>query len=138
MSDVQANVIITGNADGAVSALNAVKNGLANVNQGGASANLTLGTLGRWFTEGAIVTGVLGFAKAAVQAAAGVEQVGNRARVVFGDDFAKVEAETDKLAASVHRNSTELLDYESKLALIAQGLGIGSAQSEQMGESLTK
>jgi hypothetical protein len=78
------------------------------------------------------------FLKDSVQAAAGLQELHNKAEVVFGADFPKALAQADALAASLHRSSDDMLGFKSNFALVAEGLGIGSEQAGQMSESLTR
>src|SRR4051812_3659790 len=70
------------------------------------------------------------FVKSAIEAAAELEEVHNRAIVIFGDDFPEMERRSITLGAALHRSADDLLAFQSNFALVAEGLGIGSEQAD--------
>lgn len=90
-----------------------------------------VGTLGIAAAIGMIV-------KQSIEAASALKMVRNSAEVVFGEDFARMEAGVNSMAASLHRNASEILGFEANLAIAAESLGIGQHASEEMSQSLSR
>src|SRR5436190_11923795 len=78
------------------------------------------------------------FLKSSIDAAAGLEEMHNRAQVVFGNDFPAAERQSQILAASLNRSESDMLGFATNFALVAEGLGIGSKQADEMSTSLTR
>ncbi len=76
-------------------------------------------------------------AEEAVRAADRLEAMHNRAQVIFGTDFPRMEAGADALGLALHRSGNEVLGFETSLAAVTQGLGVSKGLSEEMSQSLT-
>jgi hypothetical protein len=76
--------------------------------------------------------------KNSIEAASALQAVQNRARVVFGEDFPAMEAGSRKMAEGLNRNTSEILGFQTSLAAMAQGLGVGKKASEQMAQGLSR
>src|SRR4051794_32329926 len=142
MSDVNASIIITGKADGAVAALNSVKSkvkevsdyldtktktsfkdflggfGIANLSAAGASAGLVL------------------FGKSAVAAASQLEAVNRQAKALYGSSFPQVKSQIDQLAASIGRSNNDLQQFADGFVVVAQNAKLPQQAAASMSVEL--
>jgi hypothetical protein len=139
MADVPVNVVITGNADEAVKALNAVKGATENV---GKSATAQKGVLQDFLKGiGGITAAVAGgqglayaaekagrslieFGKSTLRAADDLQALESRAKVIYGDALPGVTKALDQFASQVGRSHSDLLDFASGFAAIAEGANL--------------
>lgn len=77
------------------------------------------------------------FGKASAEAATRLQEVQNRAQVVFGSDFPQVQAATRRVADEFHRSATEILGFQTQTTAIVEGLGLSRQAAEQMSQALT-
>lgn len=76
--------------------------------------------------------------KGAIDAAAGLQGLERRAQSVFGQSFPKMQAETQGLASQLHRSASDVLEFSTGFATLAQGLGIGTKVTNEMSTSLAR
>lgn len=86
----------------------------------------------------AVIGGIARFTQQTITAAANLQELQNRAQVVFGNDFADAQQKADALALALHRASDNMLESMTGLSLVAEGLGVSDKAALAMSEDLTR
>jgi hypothetical protein len=76
--------------------------------------------------------------KDSAQAAAALQELNNKAQVVFGQAFPQANAQANALGASLHRSSDDILGTATNITMVAEGLGFTSQKAQAMSFDLTK
>lgn len=128
---------------GAGSGLQGFGKSAAAASEGGAKFKGVLGGIASEispFTLGVagIAAAVVGLGKASLDAAQELQQVGIRAKAVFGSDFAQADAIAQKLADTLRRDKEEVLGMMASFDAMGRGAGIASDQALALSEDMTK
>lgn len=87
----------------------------------------------------AAVTAAIGtMSKKSLDAAASIEQLHNKASVVFGDDFPAMQAGANAMGAALNRSESDILAFQTNLALVANDLGITGKHAETLSQNMTQ
>lgn len=87
---------------------------------------------------GAIGAALALLAKSSISAAQELQSVGIMAKVVFGEDFPKMNQELTNLSVSLGRNQSDLAKFASSVTTVATGLGVSKKAAEDMSLGLTE
>src|SRR5436305_691514 len=143
MSDVQANIVIKGNADDAVKALQKVKSASDDMGKSiDAKKTVLKDFLGGItpVTVGAAAAGaaLVSFGKASVFAADSLQALNSRAKVIYGEALPGVTSELAKFSTQTGRAADGLLEFGAGFAAIANGANIPTQAAADMSVQLAK
>lgn len=85
---------------------------------------------------GAAIAGLIEFAKSSAEAADELEAVHNRASVIFGEDFPKMEKAADAMGEKFNRSSSDILQYETSMGAVLKGQGLVGTSMEDLSQKL--
>lgn len=142
MTDTVANFIIRGDTSNAVQSLNAVKNATDNM-KGSADKGKeafkglidSISPIG--FTAAAAGAAIGLFVKNSVEAAGTLQLIQTKAMSVYGTAFPAMQKASQVMAASMHRDSSDILDGFTTMSMILEGRGLTQG-IDAMSEDLTK
>ena len=117
--------------------------GAGAASQGGAQLKGVLGGIVSEITPfklgvAGIAAAVVGLGKASLDAAQEVQEVGNRAKAVFGGDFGQAEESARKLADTLKRDKEEVLGMMASFNAMSHGAGIASKEALTLSEDMTR
>lgn len=76
--------------------------------------------------------GLVLFGKSVLSASSNLEELESKARVVFGDTFDEVERQSERIAQSVGRSSSQILQFSADMGAIIEPTGIAGRALAEM------